>query len=93
MVQKNDLKMEKQLIMVKNSNKTKYILSSNYNIILASERYDKPEPVNVGAGFEMSIRNLVELIVELTGFAGKVVWDTSKRMGSRGDVWIRQTQR
>ena len=50
-------------------------------IVLALERYDGSEPVNIGAGFEISIRNLVELIAELTGFDGKVVWDTTKPNG------------
>jgi GDP-L-fucose synthase len=50
-------------------------------IILAAERYNKPEPVNIGAGFEISIKNLVELIVKLTGFRGKIIWDSSKPDG------------
>lgn len=50
-------------------------------IALATERYDGPEPVNVGAGFEISIKELVGLIAELTGFKGKIVWDTSKPNG------------
>jgi GDP-L-fucose synthase len=50
-------------------------------IILATERYDEPEPVNVGAGFEISIKALVELIAELTGFAGRITWDTTKPNG------------
>jgi len=50
-------------------------------ICLATERYDKPEPVNIGAGFEISIRELVGLIVELTDFKGRVVWDASKPDG------------
>ncbi len=50
-------------------------------IVLAAERYDGAEPVNIGAGFEISIRELAELIAELTGFQGKVVWDTTKPDG------------
>jgi GDP-L-fucose synthase len=50
-------------------------------IVLASERYDGSDPVNIGAGFEISIKDLVELIAELTGFDGKVTWDTSKPNG------------
>jgi GDP-L-fucose synthase len=49
--------------------------------VLATERYDRPEPVNVGAGFEISIRELVERIVTLTGFEGRVAWDGSKPDG------------
>lgn len=50
-------------------------------IIMATERYDKPEPVNIGAGFEISIRDLVNLIVEITGYKGRVVWDSTKPDG------------
>ena len=50
-------------------------------IVLATERYDGAEPVNIGAGFEISIKQLVELIAELTGFQGRIVWDTSRPNG------------
>ena len=50
-------------------------------IVLALQRYDKPDPVNVGAGFEISIRDLVERIVTLTDFQGRIVWDASKPDG------------
>jgi GDP-L-fucose synthase len=50
-------------------------------IVLATERYEKPEPVNIGAGFEISIKDLAHLIVELTGFEGRIAWDTSKPGG------------
>jgi GDP-L-fucose synthase len=50
-------------------------------IVLAAERYNKPDPVNIGAGFEISIKDLAELIVELTGFKGRIAWDTSKPGG------------
>jgi GDP-L-fucose synthase len=50
-------------------------------IVLATERYGGAEPVNVGAGFEISVKALVELIAELTGFRGRIVWDTSKPNG------------
>jgi len=45
------------------------------------ERYDGPDPVNIGAGFEISVRDLMHLIAELTGFKGKISWDTSKPNG------------
>src|SRR5204863_9369257 len=48
---------------------------------LASQRYDGSEPVNLGTGDEPSIRELAELIAELTGFEGEVVWDTSMSHG------------
>jgi len=50
-------------------------------IALAMERYNESDPLNIGAGFEISIRDLTELIVELTGFKGKVVWDETKPDG------------
>ena len=50
-------------------------------ILLAVERYNKSAPVNLGAGFEISIKDLVELIGKLTGFSGRVVWDKSKPDG------------
>jgi GDP-L-fucose synthase len=50
-------------------------------IVLATEKYNKPEPVNIGAGFNISIRDLVNLIVQLSGFKGKIIWDTSKPDG------------
>jgi GDP-L-fucose synthase len=50
-------------------------------IVLAAERYDNPEPVNLGAGREIKIRDLVELIAGLTGFRGQTVWDPGKPDG------------
>jgi GDP-L-fucose synthase len=50
-------------------------------LVLAAERYDALEPVNLGAGKEISIRALAELIADLTGFAGRIVWDTEKPGG------------
>jgi GDP-L-fucose synthase len=50
-------------------------------ITLAADRYDGPEPVNLGTGAEISIRELAELIAELTGFDGEIEWDTSMPNG------------
>jgi GDP-L-fucose synthase len=50
-------------------------------IVLATERYDDPEPVNIGAGFEIGIRDLAELIAEQTRFRGRLVFDRSKPDG------------
>ena len=50
-------------------------------IALAAEKYDKSEPVNLGSGYEISIRALAEMITELMGFEGDIVWDTSKPCG------------
>jgi GDP-L-fucose synthase len=48
---------------------------------LALEHYDEPEPVNLGSGFEISIRDLAELVAEVTGYNGRINWDTSKPNG------------
>jgi len=50
-------------------------------IVAATERYDSPEPVNIGVGKEITIRDLVELIAQATGFEGEIRWDTSKPDG------------
>ncbi|HEX5224603.1 MAG TPA: NAD-dependent epimerase/dehydratase family protein, partial [Solirubrobacteraceae bacterium] len=50
-------------------------------IVAATERYDSPEPVNIGVGQEITIRSLVELIAEVTGFEGAIEWDTTKPDG------------
>jgi GDP-L-fucose synthase len=50
-------------------------------IVLAAERYDGPEPVNIGAGFEIAIRELAEKISTLTGFRGAIRWDASRPNG------------
>ena len=50
-------------------------------ILLAAENYDGNEPVNLGSGMEISIKDLVELIVTLTGFEGKIIWDKTKPDG------------
>ena len=58
-----------------------YVEDAAEGIILATEKYDKPDPVNLGSGFEISIKGLVELIAELAGFDGEIRWDTSKPDG------------
>ena len=50
-------------------------------LVLAAERYDGPEPVNLGTGVETTIRELAETIADLTGFEGEIVWDTSMPNG------------
>jgi GDP-L-fucose synthase len=50
-------------------------------LVLAAERYDGPDPVNLGAGREISIRELAELIADVTGFSGSITWDTTKPNG------------
>ena len=58
-----------------------YVDDAAEGIVLAAERYDDTEPVNLGVGREITIRQLVELIVNLTGFAGEILWDASKPDG------------
>jgi GDP-L-fucose synthase len=58
-----------------------YVEDAAEGIVLATEKYNKPDPVNLGAGFEISIKNLVQLICELAGFDGEVRWDTTKPDG------------
>ena len=58
-----------------------YVEDCAEGIVLAAERYDKSDPVNLGAGFEISISDLAEKIVALTGFRGEVIWDPSQPDG------------
>jgi GDP-L-fucose synthase len=58
-----------------------YVEDAAEGIVLASERYDRSDPVNLGSSFEISIRDLVETIASVTGFKGELVWDTSKPNG------------
>ena len=58
-----------------------YVEDAAEGIVLATEKYDGPEPVNIGSGVEIAIRDLVALIAELTGFDGRIVWDATKPDG------------
>jgi len=58
-----------------------YVADCAEAIVLATERYNGIEPVNIGTGFETSIKDLVGLIVGHTGFQGRIVWDTTKPNG------------
>ena len=58
-----------------------YVEDAARGILLAAEKYNGPEPVNLGAGFEIKIVDLVELIAELTEFDGEIRWDTTKPDG------------
>ena len=58
-----------------------YVEDAAEGILLATERYNESEPVNLGSGMEISIRDLVHLIARLTGFDGEIVWDTNKPDG------------
>ena len=58
-----------------------YVEDAAEAILLAAEKYEKPDPVNIGAGFEISIKDLVELIAEFTEFTGEFIWDAHKPDG------------
>jgi GDP-L-fucose synthase len=58
-----------------------YVDDAAEAILMAAEHYDSSEPVNIGSGFEISIRELAETIVRLTGFEGNLVWDLTKPNG------------
>jgi GDP-L-fucose synthase len=58
-----------------------YVDDAARAIVMASERYDGPDPVNVGTSHEVTIKDLVELIGRLTGFEGAIRWDTTKPDG------------
>lgn len=73
-----------------------YVQDAAEGIILAAEYYDGPEPVNLGSGTEISIRELAELIAKIVGFDGKILFDPSKPDGqprrrldtSRAEEWF-----
>jgi len=58
-----------------------YVDDAARAIVLATERYNKPDPVNIGAGNEIRIKDLVEIIARHTGFSGEIFWDTTKPDG------------
>jgi GDP-L-fucose synthase len=77
-------KDEKEIVVWGDGSATReflYVDDAAEAIILASEHYNDSIPVNIGAGFEISIKNLIELIVRLTKFQGRITWDTSKPNG------------
>src|SRR5213594_1550365 len=73
-----------------------YVEDAAEAIVLAAERYDGAEPVNLGSGVEISIRDLVHVVAKLTGFQGEIVWDTTQPNGqprrcvdtSRAERWF-----
>jgi GDP-L-fucose synthase len=58
-----------------------YVEDCAEGIVLATEKYDKPEPVNLGAGLETPIKDLVEKIEQIIDWGGKIIWDTTKPDG------------
>ena len=58
-----------------------YVEDAAEGIVLATERYDKPDPVNLGSGMEISIRDLAAKIAGITGFSGRIGWDATQPNG------------
>ena len=58
-----------------------YVEDATEGLVLAAERYDRSDPVNLGSSFEVSIKDLVALIAEATSFQGEIVWDTTQPNG------------
>ena len=58
-----------------------YVEDAAEGILLATERYNASEPVNLGSSFEITIKDLILMIARLTGFSGQIVWDKSKPNG------------
>ena len=75
---------EKQIVVWGDGSPTREFIHARdaaEGILLATERYDSSEAVNIGAGFEISIKDLTELIAREAGFSGELVWDTTKPNG------------
>ncbi|MCM8758631.1 MAG: GDP-L-fucose synthase [Candidatus Omnitrophica bacterium] len=58
-----------------------YVEDAAEAIVLAAEKYNSPEPVNIGSGNEISIKDLANIVAKLTGFEGEIVWDTTRPDG------------
>ncbi len=58
-----------------------YVKDAAEGIVAATEKYDKPDPVNLGTGQEITIKELVEFIANYSGFKGKIIWDTARPDG------------
>lgn len=71
-----------------------YVEDAAEGIVLATEKYDKSDPVNLGAGFEITIKKLIELICKLMDFRGEIHWDTLKPDGQpRRMLFVLRAQR
>ena len=77
-------KGEKQIVVWGTGKPTReflYVEDAAEAIVLATEKYNKSDPINIGAGFEISIKDLVELLCKLCDFDGGIIWDNSKPDG------------
>jgi GDP-L-fucose synthase len=78
---KNDEKMVEAWGTGKASREFLYVEDAARAIVMAAERYNKPDPINIGAGREISIKELYTTVAELTGYKGEIRWDISKPDG------------
>jgi GDP-L-fucose synthase len=77
-------KGEKEIIVWGDGSPTReflYVEDAADGIVTAAEKYNGPEPVNLGSGYEISIKDLAEMVCRMTGFQGKLIWDTTKPNG------------
>ena len=77
-------KGEKEMVVWGDGSPTReflYVEDAADGIVAAAEKYNGHEPVNLGSGYEISIKDLAEMICRMTGFKGKLVWDTTKPNG------------
>ncbi len=77
-------KGEKELVVWGDGSPTReflFVEDAAEGIVSAAEKYDGPEPVNLGSGYEISIKDLSQMIARLTGFSGTITWDTTKPNG------------
>jgi GDP-L-fucose synthase len=58
-----------------------YVEDAADGIVTAAEKFNSAEPVNLGSGYEISIKDLVEMTAKMTGFTGSIVWQTDKPNG------------
>jgi GDP-L-fucose synthase len=75
---------ERELVLWGDGSPTReflYVEDCAHGLVLAAERYDAPEPVNLGTGEEIAIRDLAALVAELTGYEGAIRWDPSRPNG------------
>ncbi len=77
-------KSEKEMVVWGDGSPTReflYVEDAADGIVTAAEKYNSAEPVNLGSGYEISIKDLSEMVCRMTGFQGKLVWDTTKPNG------------
>jgi GDP-L-fucose synthase len=77
-------KGEKEIIVWGDGSPTReflYVEDAADGIVTAAEKYNGADPVNLGSGYEISIKALAEMVCRMTGFSGKLVWDTTKPNG------------